>query len=294
MLLVALGLAAAALPLVVAADPWPALAIPPENARSLRAPPRRPPPGDVDARARLLVDALRSGEAADLQRAEGFFLPREPFLAIKDMSGARATSRPCCAGTAGTSAERAPRRDWSGARFEGFELSRACTWMTVGREANRLPYWSCYRSTLRVAVGGRTERVEVRVMIHWGDRWYARTSGRCPAALSRHNVPALDSAARGGANEPPAMSTHPHHESFEDVLAVLRAGAQATRNRAMHAVGTSVGDAVALAGLLTPRSGWSPRAACSATAPRGLALLHRREPPRHLRAPAVVLLPATS
>ena len=77
--------------------------------------------------------------------------------------------------------ERARRRDWSGARFEGFELSRACTWMAVGREANRLPYWSCYRSTLRVAVGGRTERVEVRVMIHWGDRWYATHLGAIPA-----------------------------------------------------------------------------------------------------------------
>lgn len=182
--LAALGLAAAALPLVVGADPWPALAIPPENARSLRAPPRRPPPGDVDARARLLVDALRTGEPTELQRAEGFFLPREPFLAIKDMSGA--------AGYFATLlrwyrrdilAERSRRRDWSGARFEGFDLSRACTWMTIGREANRLPYWSCYRSTLRVAVGGRTERVEVRVMIHWGDRWYATHLGAIP---SRH------------------------------------------------------------------------------------------------------------
>lgn len=181
-LLVALGLAAAALPLVVAADPWPALAIPPENARSLRAPPRRPPPGDVDVRARLLVDALRTGEPADLQRAEGFFLPREPFLAIKDMSGASGYFATLLRWyRRDIQAERARRRDWSGARFEGFDLSRACTWMAVGREANRLPYWSCYRSTLRVAVGGRTERVEVRVMIHWGDRWYATHLGAVPA-----------------------------------------------------------------------------------------------------------------
>lgn len=177
-----LAAAAALAPFAVAADPWPALAIPPENARALRAAPRRPPPGDVDTRARLLVDALRSGREDDARRAEGFFLPREPFLAIKDMSGA--------AGYYATlvrwfrrdlEVERARRRDWSGARYEGFDLSRACTWMTVGREANRLPYWSCYRSTLRVAVGGRTERVEVRVMIHWGERWYATHLGPIPA-----------------------------------------------------------------------------------------------------------------
>ncbi len=178
----ALVTAALAVPLVVAADPWPSIAIPPENARTLRVPPRRPPQGDVDARARLLVEALRTGAPADVQRAEGFFLPREPFLAIKDMSGA--------AGYFATllrwyrrdiEAERAQRRDWTGARFEGFELSRACTWMTIGREANRLPYWSCYRSSLRVAVGRQTRRVEVRVMIHWGDRWYATHLGAIPA-----------------------------------------------------------------------------------------------------------------
>jgi hypothetical protein len=180
--LAALALALVAVPFAVAADPWPSIAIPPENARALRFPPRRPPPGDVDARARLLVEALRTGDAAALQRADDFFLPREPFLAIKDMSGA--------AGYFATllrwyhrdvGAERARRRDWTGAHFEGFDLSRACTWMTIGREANRLPYWSCYRSTLRVAVGGRTERIEVRVMIHWGERWYATHLGAVPA-----------------------------------------------------------------------------------------------------------------
>lgn len=177
----ALIVAALSVPLLALADPWPAIAIPPENARALRSPPRRPPAGDVDARARLLVEALRTGAPADLQRAEGFFLQREPFLAIKDMSGA--------AGYFATllrwyrrdiEAERAQRRDWTGARFEGFELSRACTWMTVGREANRLPYWSCYRSSLRVAVGGQTRRIEVRVMIHWGDRWYVTHLGAIP------------------------------------------------------------------------------------------------------------------
>jgi hypothetical protein len=102
-----------------------------------------------------------------------FFLPREPFLAIKDMSGA--------AGYFNT-LTRAYRRDieaWrrevpglSGATFVRFELSRACAWMTPGREANRLPYWSCYRSRLVVNVGGRERPLEVRVMIHWGQRWY--------------------------------------------------------------------------------------------------------------------------
>ncbi|MFO0606870.1 MAG: hypothetical protein U0324_27100 [Polyangiales bacterium] len=152
------------------ADPWPSIPIPPENARDLQRPAPRPPEGDAAERARHLVEALRTGAA---EGAMDFFLPRDPFLAIKDMSGA--------AGYFNT-LTRAYRRDieaWrretpglSRATFVRFELSRACAWMTPGREANRLPYWSCYRSRLVVNVDGRERPLEVRVMIHWGRRWY--------------------------------------------------------------------------------------------------------------------------
>ena len=173
----ALSLAAVALALaplfVASADPWPSLTIPAQNARDARAPTPRPPAGDVDVRARHLVDALRTGAPAEVAAAADFFLAREPFLAIKDMSGA--------AGYFST-LTRAYRRDieayrrevpgLAGATFARFELSRACTWMSVGREANRLPYWSCYRSRLFVTVGGRERALPVHVMINWGDRWH--------------------------------------------------------------------------------------------------------------------------
>ncbi len=157
----------------VSADPWPSLTIPSQNARDARSPTPRPPAGDAEARARLLFEALRTGAPDRTEAALGFFLQREPFLAIKDMSGA--------AGYFST-LTRAYRRDveayrreipeLSNATFARFELSRACTWMSVGREANRLPYWSCYRSKLFVRAGARERALEVRVMINWGDRWY--------------------------------------------------------------------------------------------------------------------------
>lgn len=169
----ALALAPLVFARLVFGDPWPSIPIPPQNARGATSPVPRPGPGDIEARARQLVDALRTGAPADVEAAMDFFLPREPFLAIKDMSGA--------AGYFAT-LTRAYRRDieayrqempaLSGARFVRFELSRSCTWMAVGREANRLPYWSCYRSRLVVEVGGRERALESRVMIHWGDRWY--------------------------------------------------------------------------------------------------------------------------
>ncbi len=170
---VSLALMAVAVALLawpVGADPWPAITVPPENARDLRRAVPRPPPGDVETRARRLFEALRTGA---VEGAMDFFLPRDPFLAIKDMSGA--------AGYFNT-LTRAYRRDIEAHRrelpglaratFVRFDLSRACTWMTAGREANRLPYWSCYRSRLVVDVGGREVPLEVRVMIHWGRRWY--------------------------------------------------------------------------------------------------------------------------
>jgi len=172
-------------------DPWPSIPIPPENRRDLRGPVPRPPPGDVAERARHLVEAFRTGE---VEGAMDFFLPREPFLAIKDMSGA--------AGYFNT-LTRAYRRDieaWrrelpglSRATFVRFELSHACVWMTVGREANRLPYWSCYRSRLVVAVDGREHPLEVRVMIHWGARWYVTHLRPVDRSLS--------TARRGGGRE---------------------------------------------------------------------------------------------
>jgi hypothetical protein len=129
----------------------------------------RPPSGDVATRTAHLASALESGNADE---ALDFFLPREPFLAIKDMSGAAryydTLVRWYRQDIARMRAE-LPR----GARvtFVRFEPSSRCTWMTVGREANRLPYWSCYGSRLVVRVGGRERSLRVNVLINWGTRW---------------------------------------------------------------------------------------------------------------------------
>jgi hypothetical protein len=44
--------------------------------------------------------------------------------------------------------------------------------MAIGREWNRLPYWSCYGSRLVVRANNREISLRVNVLIHWGDRWY--------------------------------------------------------------------------------------------------------------------------
>ena len=172
----------AAVPLAWA-DPWPSVTIPLSNARDLRAAAPRPPPGDVSNRARALWQAIQTAAPRDANAALAFFLPREPFLAIKDMSGADRYF--------GTLV-RAFRTDinryhnaWSASAhgtFVRFDLSTACTWMAVGHEANRLPYWSCYHSRLVARADGREHAMDVRVMIHWGDHWYCTHLG--PASTS--------------------------------------------------------------------------------------------------------------
>jgi len=155
------------------ADPWPSIPIPPSNGRALQRPAPRPPPGDLEVRARRLATALQTGSARDVDAALDFFLPRDPFLAIKDMSGAAGYFSTLVRWYRRDIARYRERHPWlARARFVRFELSRACAWMSVGREANRLPYWSCYRSRLVLSHDGREERLESRVMIHWGDRWY--------------------------------------------------------------------------------------------------------------------------
>jgi hypothetical protein len=152
------------------ADRWPNIPIPASNAASLTSAPPRPGPGDVESRARLLVDALNGGS---FERAAELFLPLDPFLAIKDMNGARGYHGQLLRWyRRDIEAYRAQLATTEPVELVRFEPSRACTWMTVGREANRLPYWSCYGSRLVVRARGRERALRVHVIIHWGDRWY--------------------------------------------------------------------------------------------------------------------------
>ncbi len=68
----------------------------------------------------------------------------------------------------------------SAVTFVRFEPARSCRWMEIGREANRLPYWSCYGSRLVVSAAGREITVRIHVMINWGDRWYVTHLGAIP------------------------------------------------------------------------------------------------------------------
>jgi hypothetical protein len=62
--------------------------------------------------------------------------------------------------------------DLKEARFERLELGSRGGWMKVGEEGNRLPYWAARHAWLHYRVGAEPRKLEVRVLITWGTRWY--------------------------------------------------------------------------------------------------------------------------
>jgi len=164
---------------LVAADPWPTLPIPALNAATLRSAPPRPPVGDAEDRARHLATALAGGP---LSLADDFFFPREPFLAVKDMSGAmHYFARLLNTYHADVERYRAQLPPDAPVTFVRFVPARACRWMEIGREANRLPYWSCYGARLVVRSNEREVVFRIHVMIHWGTQWFVTHLGPIPA-----------------------------------------------------------------------------------------------------------------
>ena len=146
------------------------VAIPAENAASLKQAPPRPPVGDAQDNAKLLFDAIVHDEPA---RAMGFFFPREAFLQVKAMAKPERYY------------ERLRKRfeqdihtlhrdtpDLDRASFERLELVRRGGWVKVGEEGNRLPYWASRHSWLHYRVGEAKRKIELRVLITWGQRWY--------------------------------------------------------------------------------------------------------------------------
>lgn len=65
-------------------------------------------------------------------------------------------------------------------QVDSFKLG-FCKWKEKGSEANALPYWSCYKSKLKLKnAKGETNLVEVRALINWGPRWYITHLGPIP------------------------------------------------------------------------------------------------------------------
>lgn len=145
-------------------------AIPPHNRADQREPPPRPPASDAAAKAQQLFAAIVANRP---ELADSVFFPRDAFNLVKDIRDP------------GKYYDRLKRRfvqdihdlharlpDAAHAKFERFELANRGGFVRVHEEGNRLPYWAARHSFIHYRTAGRTERLEVRVLISWDDRWY--------------------------------------------------------------------------------------------------------------------------
>jgi len=147
-------------------------ALPPpadNDARSRTAPPV-PPLGSAEARAKLLVLALRENEPP---AALPLFFPRADFPRVKGIGDPdRYYRRLVKVYLDDVRALRGSLRDPKTVEFLGLTLGRQKRWVVRGAEANALPYWAVYRSSLRVRDAGREKVLPLRVMIAWDGEWY--------------------------------------------------------------------------------------------------------------------------
>jgi len=144
--------------------------IPPENQASLTEAPPRPPVGDAEAGARALLDAIVHDEPA---RAMSFFFPRDAFLQVKAMQNpGRYYDRLRERFETDIHALHRATPNLDQAEFERLELVRRGGWVHAGEEGNRLPYWASRHSWLHYRVGRSKRKIELRVLITWGQRWY--------------------------------------------------------------------------------------------------------------------------
>lgn len=145
-----------------------AQSIPEHNRAELTEAPPRPGPGDVEARARRLFEAIRDDDPA---RAADFFLPREAFRLIKGIADPDGLWDRIFRMYEDDIHE-LHRELPSGAEFVRFEFSRRRAWVRIREESNRLPYWAQRHNWIVYRVGAEERRIEVRTMIAWDDRWF--------------------------------------------------------------------------------------------------------------------------
>lgn len=133
-------------------------------------PSARPALGDLEARARLLFEAIVRDDPA---YASAIFFPRDAFLQVKAMQNpGRYFDRLEARFVQDIHTLHRTLPDLKRAAFAHVELVHRGGWVKPGEEGNRLPYWASRHSSLVYRVGKELRRLELRVLITWQDRWY--------------------------------------------------------------------------------------------------------------------------
>lgn len=157
-------------PTVLLADEF---VIPPENRdEALKAQIE-----SFDPQAQRLLTALEKGTFADVK---DLFFPEPAFLQLKAIAKpADYYSQLVKWYEQDFTREQARFKDRGPLVFKSIK-GGSCKWKAPQTEANRIPYWSCYRRKIELTAAGQNEIIEVRALINWGRQWYITHLGPIP------------------------------------------------------------------------------------------------------------------
>lgn len=145
-------------------------ALPSENRATLSPAQARPSEASAQALGRQLLAALVADDPS-LARAE--FFPREAFMQVKAMARPeRYWDRLYARYELDVHTLHRTRPELAQAEFVKLELKRRGGWVRAREEGNRLPYWAARHALLHYRVGSQLHKLELRVLISWGARWY--------------------------------------------------------------------------------------------------------------------------
>ena len=176
LLLVAQTAGAQPTPKAAAAEPTPkATSIPEQNQKKFAIetiPPYDPAP---------LLKNL-NGEVSESD-PQTLFFPADAFDLVKGIKDPGAYHKQLVSWfAADLDKERARLKAGAPWTIESFKLG-FCKWKEKGSEANALPYWSCYKSKVKLKnAKNESNIVEIRALINWGTQWYPTHLLPIPAA----------------------------------------------------------------------------------------------------------------
>lgn len=132
---------------------------------------------NANSTANLIINAITLN---DMTVAKEAFFPEAAFLSLKDMTGSELYYKKLIKWyLEDVQRERKKLEGKINLKLKKF-LPGRCRWMKVGREYNKIAYWSCSRNKFIVTDEKNDYTIELRVMINWGTAWYVTHLGPIP------------------------------------------------------------------------------------------------------------------
>ncbi|MCX6128305.1 MAG: hypothetical protein NTX25_04480 [Proteobacteria bacterium] len=130
-----------------------------------------------DAKAKLLLQAIEIGNIESVQE---LFFPQDAFLQLKAIAKPLEYYQQLVRWYKKDLQKESERFKGQGHLDFVAIKGGGCKWKAAGSEANKIPYWSCYKRRMEIQVGGKPASIQLHAMINWGGEWYLTHLGPIP------------------------------------------------------------------------------------------------------------------